>query len=345
VGTDARRVASNSSTVLGDILRVIFKIIGVLFLIILVIIALGLLLAFVALIFGAGSAIYGVGIATFSLDEYLPYIFDNQWEKIFLYTSLFFVLVIPAVALILLVLRIISKRYSVPRYVGFGLPLLWLVGVFGLIATVGLTFSNFRKTASEIKTVNIPTNAKTIIMQIDDEDDSFDSEDFLSKQPGFLTFPNTDDIKVKKSTTGVNYLELKFTAKGKNKDVARENIKSIHYNYSIEDSLVHLDRYTYLKEGHQWRNQEVEPILYLTDSTQVIFRNFDDGEAFINGNRHWFDADSENIYIFGTDSFKCINCIDEATEATEIDTISLGDSENNSIDIQANEDSIHIKIK
>ncbi|MXV38214.1 PspC domain-containing protein [Flavobacteriaceae bacterium Ap0902] len=348
VGDDARRVVSTSGSVLGDILRMIFKIIGIFILIILLIIALALVVSFVVAILGAGTALFGVGIASFSLNEYLPYLFENPWERAVLYVTLFLILVIPAIALILLVLRIISKRYSVPKFVGFGLPFLWLAGVFGLAILTGLTFQNFRNTAYDIKTVNIPTNASTIIMQRDYGDGEFDSEDLLGINPGYLTVPNTDDMTVRKSKTGFNYLELKYIAKGRTIEAAKEAVKPIKFNYSVEDSLVRLGQYTYIKEGEKWRNQKVEPILYLTDSTQVIFRNFGYGTADINGNKDWFDADTEKIYILDGDTFKCVSCVEDIDVEIDTDIESVGDNHDNqreSVDIKANKDSIQIKIK
>ena len=109
-----------------------------------------MLIGFIATLFGLGAAGFGLGIVGFSLNEYFPYLFEGNWEQIVGYLSLGLVMVIPAIGLILLALRLVSDRYKIPRYIGFTLPLLWLVGIFGLSAVSISTLRNFQKTKTFI---------------------------------------------------------------------------------------------------------------------------------------------------------------------------------------------------
>lgn len=325
-GNDARRVANDSGSVLGNLLRAIVKIIGFFFLGILLIIALSLLISFFAVILGLGGALFGVGIAGFSLNEYFPYVFEGAWEEWVAYISLGLVMVIPAIALILAVLRLISKRYRVPRAVGFALPFLWLVGLIGLTIVSVTTLRNFRKTATEVKTVNVASEADTYIVQMDDDDMSdysigvsTDGNDILSIKPGYMALPKDDDIRVKKSETGNAYLKLSYVAKGKTMNDAVQNLKTIQYNYEVKDSLVRLDDFLFIKEGNKWRNQRVRITFYLPEGKNVMFRNIDDVESYQDGSYSWHDVDSNKIYTFEENLLTCTNCPEEEKDEEEND--------------------------
>ena len=343
-GDDARRVANSSGSVIGNLIRILFKIIGIFFLIILVFIAFVLLASFVASIFGLGIAGFGLGVTGLSLSEYLPYIFEGGWEQWVAYISLGLVMVIPAIGLILLVLRLISKRYRIPRIVGFSLPFLWFIGLMGLVAVTVTTLRSFQRTSNDVATANITTTANTLVIQQDQEHENFgDLEDFFSIRDGYLAIPHDDDILVKKSETGTNYLEFKYSAKGKSSSDAAKNLKGLDYKYEIKDSLVRLDDILYLKDGNKWRAQQMLPTLYLKEGTNVVFRNMD-VESYSNGNREWHDTDSEKMFTFEGENFKCINCTEEV-EITEeiIDSDSIKVSHEGVIKLTDGKDSITIK--
>ena len=341
-GSDARRVANNSGSVIGNLLRAIIKVIGFIFIAFLLIIAISLLIAFTAAIIGLGGAFFGVGIAGFALGDYFPYLFEGDWEQWVAYISLALVMVLPAVALILLVLRLISSRYRVPRAVAFSLPLLWFLGLIGL-AVVGVsTAAHFRSNAKEVKTVNLPTTAQTLVMQMQDDERDWDSDDILSVRPGYLALEKDNEIKVKKSETGNAYLELKYYAKGKTGADAAQNLKNIDYKYEVQDSLVKFDEHVFVKEGTKWRNQEVEITLYLPESKRVKFNNLD-VESYQNGdNDGWHDTKPENIYTFEDGKFSCVNCPGNVTETKNTEDQDTVSANNGVIKIKTEEDSIII---
>ena len=305
---DARRVANNSGNAIGNLIRIFVKIVAAFFILILLIIALALLFAFIVTLFGLGAAGFGIGIAGFSLNEYLPFIFEGNWEQILGYLSLALVMVIPAIGLVLVALRLISKRYSVPRYVGFSLPILWLLGLTGLIIVSVATLRNFQTTSTKIETVNVPTNATTLILQRDDQSDDFDIEDVFQVKDGLFAVPVSDDVTLKQSTSEHAYMEIKLSGKGRSESIAAKNLAQMKYNYNVNDSLVRLENYLFLKEGQQWRNQKVKTTFYLPEGKNIIFRNVDDVESYENGSFNRHDVDSENIYTFDNNILKCINC-------------------------------------
>lgn len=328
-GNDARRVAQNSGSIIGDILKIIVKVMAAIFIFFLLMIALSLLIAFMV-------AIFGIGIAGISLNSYLPYLFEGSWEQIVAYISLAMVMIIPAVILILIAVRLISSRYKVPKFISFTLPILWVLGVLGIMAVSVFTIRDFQRTSSITETVNIPTNANTIIVQREDDYGDFDFDDIFQIKDGEFAVPVDDDLTLKKSTTGHAYIELKITGKGRTEAKAANNLKGANYNYTVEDSLVRLDNFLFLKEGQRWRKQDVKTTLYLPEGKNIIFRNVDDVESYENGSFTWHDVDSENIYTFENNLLKCVNCLD----TTVLDPTDDLNSDNG---IKTAEDSIIIK--
>lgn len=328
-GNDARRVAQNSGSVIGDVLKLLVKIMAAIFIFFLFMIALTLLIAFMV-------AIFGIGIAGFSLNSYLPYLFEGSWEQIVTYISLALVMIIPAVVLVLIAVRLISSRYKVPRFIAFTLPILWILGVFGLIGVSVYTLTEFQRTSSITETVNIPTNANTIIVQRDDDSGDFDFDDTFQIKDGHFAVPVDDDLTLKKSTTGHAYIELKISGKGRTEAKAANNLKGANYNYTVEDSLIRLDNFLFLKEGQRWRKQNVKTTVYLPEGKNIIFRNVDDVESYENGGFTWHNVDSEKIYTFENNLLKCVNCLNK----TDLEPYNDLNSTNG---IETAEDSIIIK--
>ncbi len=328
-GNDARRVAQNSGSVIGDVLKLLVKIMAAIFIFFLLMTALILLIACMV-------AIFGIGIAGISLNSYLAYLFEGSWEQIVAYVSLAMVMIIPAVILILIAVRLISSRYKVPKFIAYTLPILWVLGVLGIMAVSVFTLRDFQRTSSITETVNIPTNANTIIVQREDDYDDFDFDDIFQIKEGEFAVPVDDDLTLKKSTTGHPYIELKITGKGRTEAKAANNLKGVSYNYAVEDSLIRLDNFLFLKEGQRWRKQDVKTTLYLPEGKNIIFRNIDDVESYENGSFTWYDVDSENIYTFENNLLKCVNCLNK----TDLEPSNYLNSSNG---IKTAEDSIIIK--
>ena len=328
-GNDARRVAQNSGSVIGDVLKLLVKIMAAIFIFFLLMTALILLIACMV-------AIFGIGIAGISLNSYLPYLFEGSWEQIVTYISLTLVMIIPAVILILIAVRLISSRYKVPKFIAYTLPILWVLGVLGIMAVSVFTIRDFQRTSSITETVNIPTNANTIIVQREDDYDDFDFDDIFQIKEGEFAVPVDDDLTLKKSTTGHPYIELKITGKGRTEAKAANNLKGVSYNYAVEDSLIRLDNFLFLKEGQRWRKQDVKTTLYLPEGKNIIFRNVDDVESYENGSFKWYDVDSENIYTFDNNLLKCVNCLNTTNLEPSNDL-------NSANGIKTAEDSIIIK--
>lgn len=328
-GNVARRVAQNSGSVIGDVLKLLVKIMAAIFIFFLLMTALILLIACMV-------AIFGIGIAGISLNSYLPYLFEGSWEQIVTYISLTLVMIIPAVILILIAVRLISSRYKVPKFIAYTLPILWVLGVLGIMAVSVFTIRDFQRTSSITETVNIPTNANTIIVQREDDYDDFDFDDIFQIKEGEFAVPVDDDLTLKKSTTGHPYIELKITGKGRTEAKAANNLKGVSYNYAVEDSLIRLDNFLFLKEGQRWRKQDVKTTLYLPEGKNIIFRNVDDVESYENGSFKWYDVDSENIYTFDNNLLKCVNCLNTTNLEPSNDL-------NSANGIKTAEDSIIIK--
>ena len=192
--------------------------------------------------------------------------------------------------------------------------------------------------------MNIPTDANTLILQRENRSGDIDIEDMFQVKEGYFAIPVSEDVTVKKSTTGFAYIELKMSGKGRTESQAAKNLSQIKYNYVINDSLVRLENFLFLKEGQKWRNQKVKTTFYLPEGKSIIFRNVDDVESYENGSYNWHDVDSENIYTFENNLLKCINCPGEILD----DEIQVGQDRKSKtqgvIRLSDGKDSVNIKI-
>lgn len=83
---------------------------------------------------------------------------------------------------------------------------------------------------------------------------------------------NEVNLLIIPSTSGIQEvgLEITYSAYGKDKLQAEQNIEAIDYFYSIEKNVLTLSRFWSLKEGRYKRSQRVDVILTVPDSMQVI---------------------------------------------------------------------------
>lgn len=341
-GNDVNRAASSSGSVLGNIIKIIFKIILIIIIINLFIIAISLLIGFIAVLFGLGVAGFGTGIVSVALSDYMPYLFEGNWESITTYISLGLVILIPAITLILIAMRLISRRYRVPRAVAFSLPALFLIGFLGLTAVTTSTFSNFKSKAKTIETISFETKYDTIYVQRGQYNDQIEFEDLFLEKDGKLSIASDDDIIVKPSDYEIAYMEIEKSVKGRNNKEAKRNLKDMNIDYKLDGNKITLGSFINLEKGAKWREQKTKNVLYLPKNSIVNFKNFDDISARNEENMAWHSAKSQNFYKFDGDKFICINCpekvIKKSSESNRGVKIQKGE-----VTIEDGKDTINIK--
>lgn len=298
---DARRVARQSGSFIGNLLKIFIKVVAILFILFMIFIATTLLIGFII-------AIFGMGIVGISLHSYVPYIFSGNWEALVSYICLGLIMIIPAIVLVLFALRLISSRYRVHKLIWVSMIVLWIMGMLGMSIVFAVTQRDFNATGQYVETVNIPTNAETIVLHREGKSHNLDWDDRLLIKEDAFAIPLNDRIRVRKSENTHPYLELQYSGKGRTKLQAERNLENLDYHYEIKDSLIFLDDFLYLEKGQLFRKQNIKTTLYIPEGMQVVFKNINHLESYDNMNSRRHAVNSEKIYTFENDTFKCVNC-------------------------------------
>ncbi|MDO5510114.1 MAG: PspC domain-containing protein [Weeksellaceae bacterium] len=317
---NAQHAARRSSGALGEILKVIVKIIAIVIIANLLIVAFGLILAFFAAIFGIGMYGLSGGVAGWAARDYLPYLFDGSWQQFVGIISLALIFFIPAISLILIAMRIISRRYRIHRYLKWGLPILFLLGLIGVTMTTLSTASEFQRSASYVQNINVPMLGDTLFIERNKTIDGIEYDDFLIQKDGKFAIPVNDALYIRKSATPTAYMQVKTKSRGRTSAQAESNARDVSFQYQILQNRTVVDGHVYVPEGKKWRNQKVEVTLYLPENKFAAVKNFKSVRGIVDDNHEYYYKGGEQYYRFVGDKLVCVSC-DTGTINLPMDTV------------------------
>lgn len=270
------------SAFIRDIVDNLFSFIGITgkfvlkFFAIIIIFVLGifLTLAFVFLMIFLGYA----GSADVSTIFPLNMIGESLRPIIFICT--FLVAVIPLLALIFLLLRLVFNSKTIPKNIGFGLAATWIIAVATGIFFIAKTSTDFKQEASYSETVNLRSNpANTYILRLGDEHTI--EENTYGDSLGIRTVtitgsdidfdtPNDLDFDLKVADGDLPILSKTYAARGRNFDQALKNAHNINYYYQQKDSVLTFDYRYGLKDKSLWRGQKVDIKLHIPTNSNLL---------------------------------------------------------------------------
>lgn len=333
--------AAKSSSVLGNLMNLFVKLITFVAVFVLVLVAFSLVISLVAVIFGLGVAGFGAGIAGLSLSDYLPYLVENNWEIWIFYISFALVMLMPAIGLLLLVMRLISKRYQAPRWAGISVVAMFFVGFLGLTILTISVLRNFQRTSTRTEVLTIPKNDS--ILRVDWKEKDF--EDLIKEERDVFYYENPRDLRVAAAKESENYLKLNYITKGENTEQAEENQKYTVFPFEIDSSYLSVNNIVGVKKEGKWRNQVIKPTLYLAENQKVTFL---EKQYVRNDNGNDFYVKPNIIYIFAKGELHCLHCEEknndpEATDGAE-EKLNMEIGENG-IDLEIKDEDENVKVK
>ena len=267
------------------------------------------------LIFWGGSWLFGVLTALGAALSIIPFTAVERTSNGFMFDDTFGSVVrnlppwgavagalftgIPALALILLGLRLILRRAVLSRTVGQSLLGLWLLGTAGSAAAGLQVARNFQTKATYTTTVRLnPVAGRGIVL------DSRPVEDHYEWV----------NLHVAPADSGrAPYVEEEFRASGRTQDAARLTAQqSMLYNITQRDSTILFDQGLQLRENAPFRNQKLTLTLYLPLDkvyrlTPLFVEHLDDDD-FVGGHR---PNDHERAYrarFTREGKFTCLDC-------------------------------------
>jgi phage shock protein PspC (stress-responsive transcriptional regulator) len=245
----------------------------------------------------------------------------------------FMVLGIPALAMIALGVRILTKISFFNSTAKLILIGLWILGLF----LGGYVIKNWVSQVSydgiyEEK-ITLKSNSKVLKIS-SNEDLSYELENNYitvngqKMKEGKLVIPNTE-LNIKRSTTGEIYLLKLQKSNGKSDEIAHDLAKSIQVNMVIADSSLFIDRlFQVLGERPLFRNQRVRYILYIPVGKKIYLTNSAKNLIYDIKNKHnMFDDYMVNhTWEMKEDGLECIDCTDREIANGDADEVRVKSS-------------------
>ncbi|HET8828369.1 MAG TPA: PspC domain-containing protein [Pelobium sp.] len=263
---------------LGNTGKMIFKFLG---LCLMIFIGFLLIAAFVFLMVFLGYA-GNTDIATI-----FPLNIINQEIRPVLFICAFLIIVVPLIALLFLILRIIFKSKTIPNSLNLSLAIVWIgaiaIGAF-FIAKIA---TEFKEEASYTETTTLnTTSSDSYILRLGDERTLREEQSGkglntklirISGSDRDFDTPNEFDLELKVSDGDTPILSKTYIARGSNFNDAINNAHQIDYYYQQKDSVLTFDHRFDLRGLSLWRSQQVKIKLQIpVNSTLLIEKRMAD---------------------------------------------------------------------
>ncbi len=214
--------------------------------------------------------------------------------------AMFLAAALPSVALILLGLRLIMRRWLLSRTVGLSLLGLWVLGVVGSAAAGLQVAREFQAKDTYTTTVRLnPIAGRGIVLDSRYVEDRF----------------QWVNVRLAPADSGAApYVEEAFQAKGRTEEAARLTAQqTVNYNITQRDSTIVFDQGTTLKSNAPNRDQKLTLTLHLPlEKTYRLTSRFLeqlDDEDFTSGERPSTDGDRSYRARFTREGkFECLDC-------------------------------------
>ncbi len=206
---------------------------------------------------------------------------------------------VPALALVLLALRLFLRRSLLNRTAAFSLLGLWLVGVIGSGVATAQVVHHFQSRGSAVTTqVFNPGPARSTSLKL------LDADNFLDHA----------ELQIVAADSGQAIrLDQEVTARGSSRaDANRTAAAGLDYDVQQRDSVLTFDEGPRLRPGSLYRNQELHLTLHLPlGRTYRLTNRFADrlsDEFFLNRDRPNYDG--TRLFRFRRDGkLECLDCV------------------------------------
>ncbi|MDR2121576.1 MAG: PspC domain-containing protein [Flavobacteriaceae bacterium] len=305
---------SKASSEVGDFFEALFTI-----LIKVATLFIGIVFVITAISWIASYFICSLSLSLVGSSEYINLVSDSSWHIYVLIALSGIVVLIPSLFLLLLGLRLITKKRVVKttRTAIISLCIVWLISA---IATVVMGINSFvlplRDTVKKTTKLKIPTSSDTLNIIMKDYDLSHRRRiginiDRVRFTEDSMVKMIRNNLEVKQSMDSGFYLEIKTFASGEDNIAAQKNLSKITYKYKVEGNNLNLDTYISMpKKDTRFRNQRVKLVLYVPQEKYINTHNLRkissyDEDRYID---IYHGNNSNKLFKFVDGSLKCLNC-------------------------------------
>jgi phage shock protein PspC (stress-responsive transcriptional regulator) len=262
--SEARPVAQSTANGIGNAIGILFK---AFFLFIAGIIAFSLLMA----LFGISVA----GIVAWPLKDYVV---EGGTQNFAVWGTLFFFLLVPAVAFFVWVIRKIFGIKSKRSYLGYVFGALWLVGWVCVIMLISSFSKNFRNRTEVPETVSITQPAGKMVVTVSEQEvrysghywwmdnnaDGWDIDDDTLKL-------STIRMQIEQSTDSNYNVQVVRRSYGQSKANATAKAEKIFYKVNYKDGVLDLGSYMAIAKTDKFRGQHVNVVVKVPVGHKILF--------------------------------------------------------------------------
>ncbi|HDR68116.1 MAG TPA: PspC domain-containing protein [Bacteroidaceae bacterium] len=270
-----RRATNDFFEVLGKIILIAVKVI-------LIIIGTGLILAGIGLLIGliagtfAGIHIFPFGPYDFSLSDILSP-FTDPVSVSLLVISICLVFLIPIIALIYGLIKLIFQVKSSNRGLAIGAITLWVISLVMVIGICAFELNNYSSFNDISTSHDLNIDSDTIYIAINDSQrDYLDRQSLFDIDEKWYILENADeiygrvDLDIEKISYGNFSLDIIRKSKGKNLEQAERNARTINYNFRTRNNHLVLDPYFFIEAKDKWRFPRVELVMNVPEGKVVV---------------------------------------------------------------------------
>ena len=261
----------------------------------------GLILLFIglsfmfALVVGSGVAIGLLTSGMYNVGPNIPVdIIRDSLPDLGLIAA-FIAVVIPALAIILAGIAIITKRKIVSAPLGWSALGIWFISIAILSFTIPPIALDFKEDARHTESQTFDLQGKTAVLTLNDVGENFDAT----------------DLRLQGYADSVFTVEKVYQARGRNYQVAKENAQMIDYEIDVSDSVFTFPSTFQFREGAQFRGQELDLILYIPYGQPFkMDRNLREilRTSVLYTNQLSVADMDDNTFMFTPDGLKCVTC-------------------------------------
>ncbi len=275
-----KKAAGNFFSDLGKILLIFVKVI-------LIIIGTGFVIAGIGIIIGLISGAF-IGLQFFPFNNYdftlaeLLTPFTDPVSITLLIISLTLLFLIPVIAMIYGLIRLIFSIKTRNRGLTVGATSLWFVALLMTIGILILETGNYSDSGTSKTSNSVSVNSDTLYVTINEnQKKDFEKDlafDFDMNSKWYLTedldrIYGTVALDIERSENVHFGIEIEKRSKGRNWDEADNNASKLNYNYRITDNKIVLDPYFFLEGSEKWRFPRVDLTLEIPEGKYVRFSN------------------------------------------------------------------------
>jgi phage shock protein PspC (stress-responsive transcriptional regulator) len=267
-------ISSLFETAIG-VLKILVRLFGKFLGLMLMLSAIGILIGFTIALFSL------LGFADSEMMRDFPLFMLREDNEQLMYFAWYFSIALPAVAALLLGIKVLFNTNPFNKVSGFTMLSVWLLCLFTTIYYTVDTLSNFKEEGrlQESKLISASSANKYYLLADDEFSNSVDSAKTMAygvdnkmvlKQRHVNFGLDNVRMNIQKSTGPEMKLVTIYYGRGRTEKEAIASASTIVYNVEQRDSVLIFPREFKLKDRSTWRKQEIEMILFVPYDMEII---------------------------------------------------------------------------